>query len=188
MIDCKNLKASPLFFHFDRKEIKELALHMEELRLTTNSKLFDEGEKGSALYYIHKGRVKLLKKASPEVEVVVAELGPGDLFGEMALLTNAPRSTACVVSEQAVFYTLKKGRFEDLEWTAFHLYSQLVENLTSVICSRLGTVTARVAQVIEELDEASSRRSDLEKQVSLSRDGLVSIWAPQSTVAPDKKP
>ena len=180
MIDLKNLASSPLFHHFEEQAIKDLSLHLEELRLTANSKLFAEGEKGDCLFYIHQGRVKLTKMASPEVEIVVAELGPGDFFGEMALLTNAPRSTACVVIEQAIFYVLKKGRFEDLEWTAFPLYSLLVENLTSVICRRLGQVTARVAQVIEELDVAATKRSDLEKQIDLSKDGLLSIFAPTS--------
>ena len=187
MIDVKNLSLSPLFYSFDEQAIKDISLHLEELRLTEGSKLFAEGDKGDTLFYIHQGRVKLTKMASPEVEIVVAELGQGDLFGEMALLTKAPRSTACVVSEQAIFYVLKKGRFEDLEWTAFPLYAQLVENLTTVICQRLGKVTSRVAQVIEELDVAATKRTDLEKQIDLSKDSLVSIFAPTSAQGDVKK-
>lgn len=178
MLEFAKLKDSPLFLGFDEQALKELAPHFEEKRQTSGSTLFAEDDKGDALYYIESGLVRLTKMASPEVEVIVTELGAGELFGEMALLTSAPRTTACQVVDYSKFLVLSKGRFEDLEWTAFPLYAQLVDNLTAVICRRLGAVTARVAQVLEDLDEAATQRIELEAQVSRSRDSLISLWAP----------
>jgi CRP-like cAMP-binding protein len=53
--------------------------------------LFEEHEPGSRMYVIREGRVKIFRR-SGDNEMVLAILGPGDFFGEMALLENLPRS------------------------------------------------------------------------------------------------
>lgn len=55
--------------------------------------VFDEGDAADSLYMILSGRVEVLKRTGGEVEAV-RTLGPGEYFGEMALLGSAPRSAA----------------------------------------------------------------------------------------------
>lgn len=57
------------------------------------SLIFEENEPGSRMYVIRSGRVKIFRKVGNQ-EIVLATLGAGDFFGEMALLENLPRSAS----------------------------------------------------------------------------------------------
>lgn len=67
--------------------------------------IFREGELGRHVYAIKSGTVEVLtRRAGSETPIVIKQLGPGDHFGEMALLRNAPRTaTIRTVTEVEVF-------------------------------------------------------------------------------------
>jgi CRP/FNR family cyclic AMP-dependent transcriptional regulator len=73
--------------------------------------VFEENTHGNEMYVVHSGKVKLTTKA-PGNEVALAELGPGDFFGEMALCDSAPRSaTATVAVDNTRLVVLDREKF-----------------------------------------------------------------------------
>jgi CRP/FNR family cyclic AMP-dependent transcriptional regulator len=60
--------------------------------------VFEENTHGNEMYVVRSGKVKLTTKA-PGNEVALAELGPGEFFGEMALCDAAPRTATATVAE-----------------------------------------------------------------------------------------
>jgi CPA1 family monovalent cation:H+ antiporter len=60
--------------------------------------IFKKGHIGDALYIIHKGAVEIIKPRFPLPRRPIARLGPGDAFGEMALL-NQPYRTASAITD-----------------------------------------------------------------------------------------
>jgi CRP/FNR family cyclic AMP-dependent transcriptional regulator len=60
--------------------------------------IFEENSSGSEMYIIHSGKVKLSTRA-PGREVVLASMGPGEFFGEMALCDSEPRTAAATAEE-----------------------------------------------------------------------------------------
>lgn len=100
------LKESPLFATLTPLELKAIDGLMHERRYLADEIIFDEGEDGQALYMLMSGRV-LISRLHDGGRELVAEVGPGDFFGDMALLDNAPRNAqtrAIDNCEVAVFF------------------------------------------------------------------------------------
>ncbi|MGB9699729.1 MAG: Crp/Fnr family transcriptional regulator [Thermodesulfobacteriota bacterium] len=75
--------------------------------------LFREGEPGREMYIIQKGKVQVRKRVGP-TEKVLAELGEGEFFGEMALLLGAERSATVEVIEDSRILVVQPEAFESL--------------------------------------------------------------------------
>jgi CRP-like cAMP-binding protein len=73
--------------------------------------LFREGEPGKEMYVLQSGRVAISKKAR-DVEKVLAVLGPGEFFGEMAIISNKPRNASATVEEDARLLVIDPKTFE----------------------------------------------------------------------------
>ena len=100
------LKASTLFNTLTPLELQSIDGLIHERRYLADEIIFDEGEEGQALYLVISGRV-LISRLHHGGRELVAELEPGDFFGDMALLDNAPRNAqtrAIDNCELAVFF------------------------------------------------------------------------------------
>jgi CRP-like cAMP-binding protein len=75
--------------------------------------VFEEGDPASRMYVIVSGEVRIQKRVG-ERDVTLALLGPGEAFGEMALLERAPRSAAAVVQRAARLLEIDEAAFADL--------------------------------------------------------------------------
>lgn len=76
-----------------------------------NEIVFLEHEPGDELYIIQKGKIKITKIVDNN-EVMLAMLKPGDIFGEMAILENKPRSATVLSSGDSVMLAVNKANFE----------------------------------------------------------------------------
>lgn len=100
------LQNTALFRSLKPLEIKLVDGLMHERRYLPNEIVFDEGEEGQALYLVMSGHVQI-SRAHSRGRQIVGELGPGNFFGDMALLDNSPRSAqvrALDACELAVFF------------------------------------------------------------------------------------
>ncbi len=75
--------------------------------------LFRDGEPGAEMYVIQSGAVRISKHAR-EIEKTLAVLGPGEFFGEMAILNNKPRSATATVQEDARLLLIDSRTFESM--------------------------------------------------------------------------
>jgi len=73
--------------------------------------LFKEGETGREMYVIQSGKVKISKQVRGE-EQILAMLGAGEFFGEMAILNNKPRSATATVVEESKILVIDPKTFE----------------------------------------------------------------------------
>ena len=98
-MDTDVLRRAPLFASLDDEAFAALTEEITEVDLSRGSALFYEGDPGDQLYFIVSGKIKLGRTASDGRENLVAIMGPGEIFGEMALFNPAPRNaTATAVS------------------------------------------------------------------------------------------
>lgn len=72
--------------------LRELTRHLRPATVTRGTVVVRQGDPGDALFIIEEGRCEVVVQESPGHSVTVAFLGPGDFFGEMALVSEEPRS------------------------------------------------------------------------------------------------
>jgi Na+/H+ antiporter len=105
--------ATPLFESLDPETRLELGALTEEEILPAGERLFAEGDRGDSLYVIARGAVHVLKRVGDE-EVLIDVLGGGDLLGEMALLTGAPRSATARAATALTVGRIDRAGFDRL--------------------------------------------------------------------------
>lgn len=91
---ARALAATPLFAGMPREALQALVANLQLISLVEGELLYREGDPSDALYVIVEGEVSVQGDGPPRVEM--ARLGPGGFLGEMALMTDQPR-TATVV-------------------------------------------------------------------------------------------
>ncbi len=82
-----------------------------ERRLAPGEVVFEIGDAGASLFVVHEGCIELLKRR-PEGTERYAELGPGEFFGEMAVLIGRPHSMRAVARTQARVLEIDRETFE----------------------------------------------------------------------------
>jgi CRP-like cAMP-binding protein len=105
--------------------------------------IMSEGMPGSELYIIQKGSVKITKIVDNN-EVLLAVLKTGDIFGEMALLENKPRSANAVAFEDAYLLAVNKANFERMVQTQ----PQIVVRLTTLLSERIWFIYKQLANTL----------------------------------------
>jgi len=107
--------------------------------------LFAEGEPGNELYFIQEGSVKISKIVNNQ-EVILAVLRKGDIFGEMAVLEDKPRTANAEVYEDCHVLAVNKANFEGLIQTS----PELVARLTTIMAERIWLMYRQLANTMIE--------------------------------------
>ncbi len=94
--------------------------------------LFPEGEQGDKLFIIQKGMVNITKVLDNK-EVLIAVLKDGDIFGEMALLENKPRTASAITSSKSKFLVVDRKNFFTMVESQPALATKLIQLLSERI-------------------------------------------------------
>jgi CRP/FNR family cyclic AMP-dependent transcriptional regulator len=85
----------PPFKDLPVESFQSIADSIQQIDFITGKIIFEAGEKGDSLYIIREGSVQVfVLDAESKEKIILSQLGPGDYFGEMALLTGEPRSAS----------------------------------------------------------------------------------------------
>lgn len=105
------LKKVPFFASLSQEEITTLADKLVPRRFNTSQIIFHLGDPGGLLYIIISGKIKISHSTAEGQEAVLAILGAGDFFGELALLDDGPRSATAEAIEPTETMTLHREEF-----------------------------------------------------------------------------
>jgi CRP-like cAMP-binding protein len=109
-MDEAKLRDIPLFAKLSRRQRKLLALHADEVDVQPGKLVCRKGESAHELYVIEKGTAKVVRD-----EQYLDELGPGDFFGEMGVLEDAPRNANVVATTPLTLMILSGPTLRQLE-------------------------------------------------------------------------
>ncbi len=135
------LRRCALFTAVDDPTLELCASSLRIRRYRKNETIFHQGDPGDSLYIIGSGSVKIVLP-SPEGEegAIIATLGRGDFFGELALLDGAPHSATAVAIEASEAMVLRRDRFDDLVETQPQLRRALFAGLVGELRRLTGHV------------------------------------------------
>lgn len=91
--------------------------------------IFEEGSFGSKMYFIFSGTVRIFT-INPGREVTLGIIGPGEFFGEMALIDSSPRSATAVAEEDAKLLAVDKNQFMELIRTNPEFALLIIQNFS----------------------------------------------------------
>jgi signal transduction histidine kinase len=137
--------------------------------------LFAEGDPGSEMYVVDSGRVAVIKGGQGEPTVVLAYYGPGDIIGEMALISHGARSASVMAVEDTTLRVVSRDRFEHLvaddpDFRA-GLMSMLVERLRRA-SEALGAAAVAEADLFERLSSLASEHERLAELMQLRQETM----------------
>lgn len=142
----KQLRALSLFSTLNPRELKTVDALLHQRNFIRDEVIFDQGEEGQALYIIESGLVLICRQGQPAAGRI-AELGPGRLFGELALLDNSPRVAQARAAENCTLAVLFRADFLGLLQTHALIASKISLQLARHIGQRLReTITAPGSQ------------------------------------------
>ena len=108
------LRRVDLFSGLPADELRALAEIIRGIRAGPGDRLFEEGDENAKFYIVTEGAVEIVKHVPGGGEEKLAVRRAGDVFGEMALLNDAPRFATARVAEECECLTLSRGDFERL--------------------------------------------------------------------------
>ena len=110
--NANGLSESPVFEDIPQEKLSEIAGAVQEKVVPARTVIFRQGDPGDSFYVIKSGKVRAFRKDEDGVETGLSELGPGESFGEMALLTGEPRSANVEALEETCISVLSKEQFD----------------------------------------------------------------------------
>jgi CRP/FNR family transcriptional regulator, cyclic AMP receptor protein len=132
-----------LFSGFATRELDALVPAARAVAVTARNEVFHKGDPGSQLYVVVDGRLKALATSPEGDDVVFNVMGPGEVFGEMALLSEHPRSATVQAIERCELLALDRRDF-----LAFLKRNpDVAVRMLTVLVERL----ARVSEFIEDV-------------------------------------
>lgn len=181
-------RRNSLFSALPSDALADIARTASKRRYRKGTMLFSQGDRGDAFFGIVAGRVRISSSAADGHEMHFIELGPGDTFGEIALIDGGPRTATAVASSNATVIVIERTRFlkiletepaivfqllvrlcKRVRWT-----SELVEDLSFLdipaqIAKRILLLTRNFGTSVPQGTELRIAQADLASFLGLSR-------------------
>ena len=146
----------PLFRDLDSMELGEIAEILIKEKFEADKNIFAEGDPGDKFYIILKGEVDIFKKVSETKEEILATLRPGDYFGEMSLIDNAPRSAGVRARGEVVALTIFKPDFEILMKASDSISAKIYRFFVQTFSKRLRDTDDKIKRIFQVLQGGGS--------------------------------
>ncbi|HNB52502.1 MAG TPA: TIR domain-containing protein, partial [Anaerolineales bacterium] len=164
------LRSVSLFSDFPDDALQELSQQVESLSLPKNTRLFNEGDEGDAMYFIVQGEISIFGRDDKGAEIMFSKLGPGEYFGEMSLLDGKPRSAGARTINKVELLKLKREDFAKVVNLFPALALKLVNQFTTRLRDNVQILEAAISESTEELKlDGDAKGAKVKVFVSYSR-------------------
>lgn len=159
------LQKVSIFSEVPPDRLRDLADRMQARAYEPGAVIVDQEDNGDALFVITRGRVKVVLYGDSGREMILTLLRAGEIFGEMSLLDNQPRSASVIALEPTTSLVLERRAFQrhlaDHPSTAMAILGELSRRLRQAdrVIGNLALldVLGRVARFLQDLADREGR-------------------------------
>ena len=155
-LTLETLQKAQLFRYLNYQELVRITNVTEPRRFVSGECIFNQGDVGDELYVVLTGKVRV-----HQGETTLVEIGPGEHFGEMALVDREPRSASVTAVEEADLLVMKRRDF-------LGLVKHERDVAVKLLWQFLGVLTARLRNTSRELGAAKEQLSGEDLELSLN--------------------
>jgi CRP/FNR family cyclic AMP-dependent transcriptional regulator len=155
--EAQSLARVPLFKRLEPHELEHLAEDVDQVNYKAGETIFNEHDLGDGLYVVETGSVRIWVMDEDVTEVTLAELKPGDFFGELAVLDRGERSSSATALVDTHLHKLSSDAFQKF----------LIEHpdaAVDVICE----IAQRMRQTNLLVSKRAARNINLEMEENLT--------------------
>jgi len=151
--DVSFLSKVPLFEHFSDEMLRLIAFGSERRAVAHNKPLFHEGAEADCAFVVCKGRFDLLNRDRRGKLVSIGEAVPGDLLGEMAIVSSTRRKITAMAVEDSEVIRINRPMFRRM----IEEYPQIAEILRARIERRLGAMLRQVDHLAPHFESPAEK-------------------------------
>jgi CRP-like cAMP-binding protein len=171
-----HLRGLKLLGGLSASQLEDVSGRLKAARYRQGEAIVREGEPGEEMYFLESGRVQVVRGHGAEA-MVLGELGAGDLFGEMALLTGNPRSATVTALSEVNVWILSRADFDDV----VAAYPHLALALSRLLSERLRATDARFLHAPQAAGPARAAQRPVQQAAE-------TMAAPVRRPAPRRRP
>lgn len=168
------LKINPMFAELGPEELQRISGLCHTKQLAAGETLFQKGDQGDALFGVRKGQIRIETGAADGTRLTLNFLGPGDLFGEVAVLDGQSRTADAIAAAPTELFVLRRDDF------MAHLEREprVAVKLIELLCQRIRWMSERMEEsMLQPLPVRLARRlcalaSDFGSEVHISQEQL----------------
>ncbi len=178
------LRSVPFFAGLSDQELQALADSLENRTFGKGAIIFHKHSPGDTMYIIESGKVRIFILSESGQEISVNVYGPGDIFGELAILDGRPRSAGAVALERTETLVLHRNDF--LRHLKAH--PEMAQSIIQMLSARLRYTTAYVeslaflsvqervaAKILELADRYGTKAEGIDIGVQLTQAELAGL-------------
>jgi CRP-like cAMP-binding protein len=138
------LKANPFFADLGAEAVEAIAMLCVTRYLDTEETLFFKGDEGDALYAVRRGRIRIATGTEAGRRLTLNLLGPGDVFGEVALLDGRSRTADAIATEPTELFLVYRRDFLDL----LERRPKVAVGIIELLCERIRWMSDRMEESV----------------------------------------
>jgi CRP-like cAMP-binding protein len=135
------LKSIRLFEGIKKRQLIHVLESLQERTYLKGETIFTQGDIGRALFIVFSGKIALARvDPATQKSEVIAEVHPGEFFGEMALLEEMPRTATAYAMEDTKVFMLFKIKMESLLFSRPAIGVTIASHLAKILSARLRSI------------------------------------------------
>jgi diguanylate cyclase (GGDEF)-like protein len=151
------LAASSMFAGMSDLELNAVGAFLEPIRIHAREMVFREGERGSCMYVVRTGKAAAYVLQQDGSQRCIGRYGPGDFFGEMAVIEDAPRAASCVSETDVELLMLEALDFYRIVYEHPMIGVRMAQAMVSVMVGWLSETAGFLDEMVRWGETARKR-------------------------------